>query len=874
MKLIFKNMRDTAVILQKKILIVEDNKINRIMLKEILSPQYAVLEAENGQEALSVLEKCKDDISLILLDIIMPVMDGYTFLSHMKENPSYTSIPVIVTTQNDGESDEVAALSHGATDFIAKPYKPQVILHRVASIIKLRETAAIVNLLQYDRLTGLYSKTFFYQRAKELLIQNPNKEYDIICSDVENFKLTNDVFGVPTGDLLLCGIADLYATSVGEHGICSRFDADQFVCLLERRFVYTNEPFIQASAQINVLTSAKNIVLKWGIYPIEDRGVSVEQMCDRALLAARSIKGQYGKYFIIYNDELRDSLLQEQSITDSMETALADNQFEIYLQPKYRIQDEKLSGAEALVRWKHPEWGMQSPAVFIPLFEKNGFISKLDQYVWDKTCAILSEWEQKRYPPIPISVNVSRADIYQVDLSDILMKMIQKYNLSPSWLHLEITESAYTEDPNQIIETVGQLRKLGFIIEMDDFGSGYSSLNMLNRMPLDLLKLDIKFIQSETVKPINQEILRFIMELARWMNLRVVAEGVETREQLERLREIGCDYAQGYYFAKPMPCSEFETLLKEHSIANKKAQFEYFIDKEQQPPILLIVDEDYIYCNELKKTFEHDYQVMLATNYETTLNCISTYGRRIAMLILSMTLSNSDGFTILELFQKKKMIWNIPIIATAAMDLQIEEKALEMGVADFARKPHSARSLWQRVQRISNIVKLREQERISRDERYHDCLTGLLNRKGLDAAIRLIDHNTYPLTAYFFDLDNLKNVNDSLGYIAGDQLIMLFGALLRSHTKTTDIVVRFGGDEFLIILKQYGSEKNAIHKGSEICQATKDEHCLTEHVFLSCSVGIAIGNAENTVPEIITRAKQALHQAKKNNKGSYYIWEK
>ena len=430
------------MISQKKILVVEDNEINRMILREILASEYNVLEAENGLVALSVLKEYGERISLILLDIVMPVMDGYTFLTHVKADPACSSIPVIVTTQSDSESDEVAALSYGAADFVAKPYKAQIILHRVASIIHLRETAAMINLIQYDRLTGLYSKEFFYQCVREMLIQHPDKEYDILCSDIVNFKLINDVFGIPAGDNLLCGIAQLYVKKVGDSGLCSHFHADQFACLQEHQEDYTDEVFIQANARVNTLPNAKNVVMKWGIYEIRDREVSVEQMCDRALLAARSIKDRYGKYFATYDDELRSRLLREQAITDSMEHALAGQQFEVYLQPKYRIEDNYLAGAEALVRWKHPEWGIQSPAEFIPLFERNGFITKLDQYVWDRTAAVLREWEDKGYPAVPVSVNVSRADIYNADLEDILMRIVRKYNLPPACLHLEITESA------------------------------------------------------------------------------------------------------------------------------------------------------------------------------------------------------------------------------------------------------------------------------------------------------------------------------------------------------------------------------------------------------------------------------------------------
>lgn len=549
--------------LQKKILIVEDNEMNRSLLKSIICSQYQVLEAENGQEALAVLKEYKEDISLVLLDIVMPVMDGYTFLSVMKSDPAYSAIPVIVTTQNDGESDEVAALTLGATDFVVKPYKPQIILHRIASIIHLRETAAMINLFQYDRLTRLYSKTFFCQKVKEILQQNPDKKYDIICSDIENFKLINDVFGMQAGDRLLCRVANLYTGLVGDRGISGRINADQFVCLLERPSGYTDDMFIRAGEQVETLSSSQKVGMKWGIYEVRNREASVEQMCDRALLAANSIKGKYGKYFAYYDDNLRSKLLHEQAITDGMEAALAEEQFVVYIQPKYSIQDNSLAGAEALIRWNHPEWGFQSPSEFIPLFEKNGFITKIDQFVWERVCSLLSGWEKEGLMPVPVSVNVSRADIYNANLADVLLKMVEKYHIPGELLHLEITESAYTQDPAKIIETVGNLRNLGFVIEMDDFGSGYSSLNMFNQMPMDILKLDMKFVQNATAKPDNVGLLKFVIDLARWMHLRVVAEGVETKEQLESLKAVGCDYAQGYYFAKPMPYQEFEKLLRE-----------------------------------------------------------------------------------------------------------------------------------------------------------------------------------------------------------------------------------------------------------------------------------------------------------------------
>ena len=376
---------------QKQILIVEDNELNRAMLVEILSSEYQVLEAENGQEALDILEHHKDDIALILLDVMMPVMDGYTFLDRVKADTELALIPVIVMTQGDSEDDEVSALVHGATDFVPKPYRPRVILHRVASIINLRETAALVNQFQYDWLTGLYSKEFFYRKVRERLDQDYEREYTIVCTNIENFKLYNDAFGREAGDRLLKESAANMKSLLGSHSICGRYGADRFMFLEEREKEKSDREQFFLGKYMNRPKNMENVAVNWGIYEIYDRSIPVEQMCDRALLAADSIKGQYNQPFAIYDDNLRNKLMREKAIVDAMEIALAEEQFIVYLQPKYRLDDERMVGAEALVRWIHPEWGFMSPGEFIPLFEKNGFIPCLDQYIWEKVCMLLRD---------------------------------------------------------------------------------------------------------------------------------------------------------------------------------------------------------------------------------------------------------------------------------------------------------------------------------------------------------------------------------------------------------------------------------------------------------------------------------------------------
>lgn len=556
---------------KKRVLVVEDNELNRELLSQILSREYQVLEAENGRAALDILREYKGNVSLIFLDVIMPVMDGYAFLDHLRADSSLALIPVVVTTQSNSEEDEVNALSHGATDFVPKPYRPKIILHRAANLIELRENAAMVNQFMYDRLTGVYSREYFYQKVRERLAESSGVPYAIVGSNVENFKVYNDIFGTGAGDQVLRRIAENGRTMVGEDGLCARYGADRFLYLLRQDQV---SDWLRQNGTPGKIANVKNIVLKWGVYKITDRTVPVEKMCDRAFLVADSIKGHYNQWVAVYDDVLRDKLLREQAITESMEAALTEGQFAVYLQPKYWLQDDTLAGAEALARWIHPELGFLAPAEFIPLFEKNGFITRLDRFVWEQTCKLLRAWREKGYPALPVSVNVSRADVYQEDLPETLSNLVKQYGIEPGQLHLELTESAYTENPGQIITMVDELRRRGFVIEMDDFGSGYSSLNMLSQVRFDILKLDMQFIQTETAKPGEMSLMRFVVKLAKWMNLSTVAEGVETKAQVERLREVGCDYAQGYFFSRPLPVEKFEALMKQE-LAGGKTEHTY-----------------------------------------------------------------------------------------------------------------------------------------------------------------------------------------------------------------------------------------------------------------------------------------------------------
>ena len=849
---------------KKRVLVVEDNELTRELLREILCGTYEVLEAENGQAALDVLSEYKSSISLIFLDVVMPVMDGYTFLDRVRADRELSLIPVVVTTQNNSENDEVIALSRGATDFVPKPYRPEVILHRAASLINLRESAAMVNQFKFDRLTGLYTREYFYQRVSEFLVEHPSTQYAIVCFNVVNFKVYNDTFGTSAGDRILNQLAQTARDMAGQNGVYARYGADRFLCLLEWSQDLPRR--IELEDHEKRTTSIKNITIKWGIYQITDPSVPVEKMCDRAFLAADSIKSQYNQHVAVYDEVLRDKLLREQAITEAMETALQEGQFTVYLQPKYCLHDDRLSGAEALVRWIHPQWGFMSPGEFIPLFEKNGFITQLDRYVWEKVCQLLQSWQEKGYPEIAVSVNVSRADVYQDDLLDTLSGLVTRYGIDPSQLHLELTESAYTENPNQIIATVDRLRKVGFIVEMDDFGSGYSSLNMLNQMNLDVLKLDMKFIQTETAKPAEKGIMRFVVNLARWLNLSVVAEGVETRIQLDRLREVGCDYVQGYYFSKPLPVSSFESLMVEQ--LSKPA------DPPPPPPehsdakVLLLVDVDENYRQRVHQAFDSMYQIMEAQDADSGFARVKEIGaEQLMAVILGMDLPGNGAASFLNKLRSDPVLWRTPVLSALPMSMVSDDVVEKLDTDDFLCKNHPICDLRRRANRMIGVSECRKKVRAMEEAANRDFLTGLLNRRGLDAALNAMRREDLPAAVYLFDLDNLKAVNDHWGHEVGDAVLNAFTKVLRNNTRDSDVLCRFGGDEFVAILRSVSSREAVLKKGEAICQDFRDM-ALPCGVEPSCSCGAVLSGPEE-IPSLslINRADNALYRAKEAGKG-------
>ena len=552
-------MRTANKLFEQKVLIVDDEEINREILGNIIESEYKVDFAKDGKEALEKIHDKSAGISLVLLDILMPELSGFDVLKQLQVEGLLSEIPVIVLTSE--KDSEIESLKLGAADFLTKPYdRPEVILARVRHSMELFENSRIITATEFDKLTGLYSPEFFFEYASLYDQRFPKQVMDAVVINFTRFHLLNELKGRVFGDKILSAMAEGIRSIILKYGgIAGRRDADTFFAYIPHLDDY--KIIINAiNENLSSLLKASETRLRLGAYSDTEKSQPLLLRFDHALQACNSIRTKVGEEICIYDSQMAEREVFNAHLLEDFEAAIEQKQFKVNYQPKFNITGDKplLCSAEALVRWIHPDLGFVRPDLFIPLFEENGLVTKLDRYVWEESAKQIKKKKKELGVTIPVSVNVSRIDIAAPDMTDFITKIVKENGLDPKEYMLEITESAYTEDSKHIIEVVENLRALGHKIEMDDFGSGYSSLNMLTSMPIDALKMDKAFIRN--IKPGNKEmeLVTLVLKIAQTLGVPVIAEGVETEEEYMLLKKAGCDIIQGYYFSKPIAPEEFE----------------------------------------------------------------------------------------------------------------------------------------------------------------------------------------------------------------------------------------------------------------------------------------------------------------------------
>ena len=409
----------------------------------------------------------------------------------------------------------------------------------------------------HDKLTGLFNSDYFCEKVEEILKANPETEYYVLCSDIKDFKLINDSFGKAIGDRVLNSIAWKLREKTSKDTLYCRQSGDKFCVLMEKE-KYDEEIFVSLAKEVSITDGIHYpIHMQIGVYKIEDRNMSPSTMIDRAGMAIAENKEDYQNKIFYYDDKIRESKYWEQRLSGELDNAIKEHQLTVYLQAQCN-KNGKVIGSEALIRWIHPTEGMIPPYRFIPMFEQNGLISKIDLFVWNQAAGLLRKWKDEGKGEYYISVNISPADFYFLDIYKEFVNIVNKYDIEPSRLKLEITETVIMKDIESRLMIVEKLRDYGFTVEMDDFGSGYSSLNMLKDISVDVLKLDMGFLYKTKDEEKSRKIIEMIVKLSKALDMPVISEGVETQSQFEFLKSIDCDYFQGYLFAKPVPIEEFE----------------------------------------------------------------------------------------------------------------------------------------------------------------------------------------------------------------------------------------------------------------------------------------------------------------------------
>lgn len=436
----------------------------------------------------------------------------------------------------------------------------------IQSMRSEKRAKKLISATEIDELTGLYNRDYFFEYADRMYHDHPDTPMDAIVLNIEQFHSVNALNGREFGDQVLRTLgAEIREISEEAGGIAGRFGADRFDIYCRHREDYP-VIFDRLQARLDGLAPNASIRLRMGVMPWQ-AGLEPIQLFDRARTACNMARGHYKEHLIIFDEKVRDQEMYNQRLLNDLRQALDSYEFEVHYQPKYDIQADppRMVSAEALVRWCHPELGMIPPDDFIPLFERNGQIGLVDKYVWEEAARQIVRWREQYGITIPVSVNVSRVDVFDPMLESTLDGILSYYGLDHDALRLEMTESAYTENADEVIRVVEGLRRKGYEVEMDDFGTGYSSLNMLSAMPIDVLKMDRAFIQNIEHNEKDVQLVALIIDIAKNLKIPVVAEGVETEEQMRRLKTLGCSLVQGYYFSRPLHASDFESNIIQNS---------------------------------------------------------------------------------------------------------------------------------------------------------------------------------------------------------------------------------------------------------------------------------------------------------------------
>lgn len=591
-----------------KILVIEDEELVRANILEMLeAEEFETVGAANGQVGVQLAKQELPD--LILCDVMMPELDGYSVLSALRELPETASIPFIFLTAKASKSDLRAGMELGADDYLTKPFSRNELLGAIATRLEkqsrlrshytraLRQVAERLNhIVHYDSLTNLPNRLLLQERFNSIcqLLANPemqNAPIPIFLVSLDRFHRIHEALERQVGELLLKNVAQRLAASLDPQDTIAHISIDQFALILSPRSqhrqdflksvdrVETNSQSPKLKAFFKVFAQAILDLFKQpfllgaheifmtasiGISIYAEDGKDLDTLIKRADLARKQAQSHGGNQYQFYQAEMKPISVETLAIETDLRRAIVADQFQVLYQPQIDLKTGEIIGAEALIRWHHPERGLMSPAQFIPIAEESDLIIALGEWVLHTACSQGKKWHELGLEPIKIAVNLSARQFTQIHLKPRLLKILQSTGFNPKYLELEVTESVLVQHVSSTIQIMNDLKALGIQISVDDFGTGYSSLIYLKQFPFDTLKIDQRFVRNLTADSRDAAITLAIIQMAHSLNLKVIAEGVETDAELAVLRQNQCDAIQGYLFSRPIPACEFEVFLNTH----------------------------------------------------------------------------------------------------------------------------------------------------------------------------------------------------------------------------------------------------------------------------------------------------------------------
>lgn len=729
-----------------------------------------------------------------------------------------------------------------------------------------RKTAKDLSSVAFmDKVVNAKNNTYFQMEVQQLL-KNYKTSYYLVSMDICDFKVINNVYGLEVGNKTLRYVYKQIKELLGEDERIARGSADIFYMLLKGKNAKAIVTRLhQIYHNINTFSLGKENVyyleLRFGIYMIHDRKISVEEMEECANIARKSNQREEKFSYAFYDVSYLKKQLEEKALVNAMSSSLKAGHFEVYLQPKVLLQEHKVIGAEALIRWHHPEQGMLSPAIFIPVFERHRVIHHLDKFVFEEVCRLLARWKQEGKELCIISINLSRQNLDNPNFLKEYYEICQSYGVLAKYIEIELTETIFMENLERVQSFIDEMHQYGFLCSLDDFGVGYSSLGMLKDLDIDVIKLDRSFFVGKNNSSKRMLIVETILRLASQMHMQTVAEGIDTQEQAEALRALGCDMIQGFIYYRPMPIAEFESVaFEDHQLkylpleVNSQTKKPQQYVKEQIISFTYLPDKDSVvfsdaFSNVLKdQVANHNAQQLF---YQSALICkhdVENFKQLVQKSLVSHTWEKD---MIRFQFEDGYYDWvNVYLIC----DEQKEETTL-FGV-------------------IVNFKAVREELELWRDKAYRDSLTNLYNRSFLEMEIEKMFYKEKMNAMVCIDVDDFKDFNVAYGHMIGDQLLQQIAQNLLEVFRNQDIIARYGGDEFIVFLPKV--KKEVLQERLQyIIDSLKQSYEIEGKMYAaSVSIG-AVWYYQQYVSykRLLCDMEQALTEAKKKGKAQLCIQE-